>query len=67
LGVAIGAGTDIAVEAAGMVLVKSNLKDVVVALDLARIVFRRIMFNFVWAMGYNVILVNIFLVLYTSH
>jgi Cu+-exporting ATPase len=57
LGIAIGAGTDIAVEAAGMVLVKSNLNDVVVALDLARIVFRRIMLNFCWAMGYNIILV----------
>jgi Cu+-exporting ATPase len=42
---------------AGMVLVTSNLYDVVVALDLARVVFRRIMFNFAWAVGYNIVLI----------
>ena len=54
VGVAIGAGTEVAVEAADVVLVRSSLHDVVVALHLSRVVFRRIMVNFVWAMGYNI-------------
>ena len=53
VGIAIGAGTEVAVEAADIVLVKSSLHDVVVALHLSRIVFRRIKLNFMWAMGYN--------------
>jgi soluble P-type ATPase len=55
LGVAIGAGTHVAIEAADMVLVRSNLLDVVVALDLAKVVFRRIRLNFMFALMYNVI------------
>lgn len=57
LGVAIGAGTQIAIEAASMVLVRSNLHDLVVSFDLAKVVFRRIRLNFMWAMIYNVIAV----------
>jgi Cu+-exporting ATPase len=53
VGIAIGAGTQVAVEAADMVLVKSSLHDVVVALHLSRVVFRRIRLNFVWALAYN--------------
>ncbi len=53
VGIAIGAGTQVAVEAADIVLVRSNLHDVVVALHLSRLVFSRIKMNFVWAMGYN--------------
>lgn len=53
VGIAIGAGTEVAVEAADIVLVRSNLHDVVVALHLSRVVFDRIKTNFVWAMGYN--------------
>ncbi|KDO15873.1 hypothetical protein SPRG_18586 [Saprolegnia parasitica CBS 223.65] len=56
LGVAIGAGTDIAIETAQMVLMKSKLHDVVTALDLSRTIYRRIQLNFVWAMGYNLVL-----------
>ena len=41
LGVAVGAGTQIAIEAADMVLVRNNLHDLVVALDLAKVVFAR--------------------------
>jgi Cu+-exporting ATPase len=53
VGIAIGAGTEVAVEAADVVLVRSSLHDVVVALHLSKVVFRRIMMNFMWAMGYN--------------
>ena len=51
VGIAIGAGTEVAVEAADIVLVRSSLHDVVVAMHLSRIVFQRIRLNFVWAMG----------------
>ncbi|KAJ0408394.1 hypothetical protein P43SY_003120 [Pythium insidiosum] len=57
LGIAIGAGTEIAVETAGMVLMKSNLWDVISALDLSRTIFNRIRINYGWAMGYNCLLI----------
>eukprot|EP00928_Gymnodinium_smaydae_P035064 TRINITY_DN24735_c0_g1_i3.p1 TRINITY_DN24735_c0_g1~~TRINITY_DN24735_c0_g1_i3.p1 ORF type:complete len:579 (+),score=73.15 TRINITY_DN24735_c0_g1_i3:205-1941(+) len=53
LGIAIGAGADVAIEAADMVLVNSNLTDVLLAIDLSRRVFRRIRCNLFWALGYN--------------
>jgi Cu+-exporting ATPase len=53
VGVAIGAGTEIAMESADMVLMNSNLLDVVTAVDLSRVVFRRIKWNFAFAMVYN--------------
>ena len=53
VGVAIGAGTEVALEAADIVLVKSSLHDVVVAIHLSKTVFQRIRLNFVWAMAYN--------------
>lgn len=55
LGIAIGAGTQIAIESASMVLIRSNLHDLVVALDLAKVVFNRIRWNFLWAIIYNLI------------
>jgi Cu+-exporting ATPase len=55
LGIAIGAGTQIAIESASMVLIRSNLNDLVVAFDLARVVFQRIKWNFLWACLYNFI------------
>jgi Cu+-exporting ATPase len=55
VGIAIGAGTEIAVAEADMVLIKSNLLDVLLALDLSRVVFRRIQLNFMWALGYNTV------------
>lgn len=55
VGIALGAGTQVAVEAANVILVRSALADLCVALDLSRVVFRRIVMNFVWALGYNLI------------
>ena len=53
VGIAIGAGTEIAIEAAQMVLVRNCVSDVVVALELSKAVFNRIKLNFGWALGYN--------------
>ncbi|KNC51169.1 copper-translocating P-type ATPase [Thecamonas trahens ATCC 50062] len=53
LGIAIGAGTDVAIESADMVLMKSDLRDVVTALSLARVTYARIRHNFFWAFLYN--------------
>ena len=53
VGIAIGAGTDVAVETAQIILVNSKLTDVILAIDLARTIYRRIKWNFVWALGYN--------------
>ncbi|CAL9748868.1 unnamed protein product [Musa acuminata subsp. burmannicoides] len=55
VGMAIGAGTDIAIEAADIVLIKSNLEDVITAIDLSRKTLARIRLNYVWALGYNVL------------
>jgi P-type Cu+ transporter len=53
IGIAIGAGTQVALEAANMVLIRHDLHGVCVALDLAQTVFFRIKLNYVWALGYN--------------
>ncbi|XP_059645625.1 probable copper-transporting ATPase HMA5 [Cornus florida] len=55
VGMAIGAGTDIAIEAADIVLMKSNLEDVITAIDLSRKTFSRIRLNYIWALGYNIL------------
>ena len=54
-GIAIGAGSHIATEAADMILIRNKLIDVVMALHLSRTVFTRIKINFMWALVYNVI------------
>ena len=59
VGVAVGGGTQVAMEAADVVLVKSDLRDVLVALDLAKRVYKRIKLNFIWATCYNVVLVPV--------
>ncbi|KAJ0457155.1 putative P-type Cu(+) transporter [Helianthus annuus] len=59
VGMAIGAGTDIAIEAADYVLMKSNLEDVITAIDLSRKTFARIRLNYVFAMAYNVIAIPV--------
>ncbi|XP_021894204.1 copper-transporting ATPase HMA4-like isoform X2 [Carica papaya] len=55
VGIAIGAGTDVAIEAADIVLIKSNLEDVITAIDLSRKTISRIWLNYVWALGYNIL------------
>lgn len=59
VGMAIGAGTDIAIEAADYVLMKNNLEDVITAIDLSRKTFARIRLNYVFAMAYNIIAIPI--------
>ncbi|MCW5715761.1 MAG: heavy metal translocating P-type ATPase [Bauldia sp.] len=55
LGVAIGAGTDVAVESADVVLVKSDPRDVAAILGLSRATFRKMVQNLIWATGYNTV------------
>jgi P-type Cu2+ transporter len=55
VGIAIGAGTDVAIEAADIILVKSNPNDVPVLISLARATYRKMIQNLMWATGYNVI------------
>ncbi|KAB2051358.1 hypothetical protein ES319_A12G049300v1 [Gossypium barbadense] len=59
VGMAIGAGTDIAIEAADYVLMRNNLEDVITAIDLSRKTFSRIRWNYVFAMAYNVVAIPI--------
>jgi Cu2+-exporting ATPase len=55
VGIAIGSGTDVAVESAGIILVKSNPLDVVDVVELSRASYRKMIQNLVWAAGYNVV------------
>jgi P-type Cu2+ transporter len=59
VGIAIGAGTDVAVESAGIVLVRSDPRDVVAAIELSRATYRKMMENLVWAAGYNVVAIPV--------
>lgn len=55
VGIAIGAGTDVAVETADIILVRSNPKDVVSLIKFARATYRKMIQNLIWATGYNII------------
>jgi len=55
VGIAMGSGTDIAIESGGIVLMKNDLRDVVKALELSRKIFNRIKLNLFWAFIYNVL------------
>jgi Cu2+-exporting ATPase len=59
VGIAIGAGTDVAVESAGIVLVRSDPRDVVGAITLSRATYRKMQQNLVWATGYNVLAIPV--------
>jgi Cu2+-exporting ATPase len=55
VGIAIGSGTDVAVESAGIILVNSNPVDVLKIFELSRASYRKMIQNLIWATGYNVI------------
>ncbi|KAK5936581.1 hypothetical protein PMZ80_011179 [Knufia obscura] len=58
-GIAIGSGSDVAISSAKFVLVSSNLHSLLTLITLSRTVFRRVKFNFGWALVYNVVLIPI--------
>ena len=55
VGIAIGAGTDVAIETADIILVRSNPLDAVAIIGLARATYRKMIQNLAWATGYNVV------------
>jgi len=55
VGIAIGSGTDVAVESAGIILVQNNPLDVVKIVQLSKATYRKMLQNLAWATGYNVI------------
>lgn len=55
LGIAIGAGTDVAIETADIILVKSNPLDVVNIIKLSKATYKKMIQNLIWATGYNVL------------
>jgi Cu+-exporting ATPase len=57
IGVAVGTGTDVAVETGDIVLIKNDLRDVVVAIQLSQATMRKIRQNLFWAFFYNIILI----------
>jgi Cu2+-exporting ATPase len=59
VGIAIGAGTDVAVESAGIVLVRSDPRDIVAAIELSRASYRKMIQNLVWATGYNALAIPV--------
>jgi Cu2+-exporting ATPase len=59
VGIAIGAGTDVAVESAGIVLVRSDPRDVVGAIELSRATYSKMLQNLIWATGYNLVAIPV--------
>jgi len=59
VGIAIGAGTDVAIESAGIVLVRSDPRDVVGAITLSRATYRKMIQNLIWATGYNLVAIPV--------
>jgi P-type Cu2+ transporter len=55
IGIAIGSGTDVAIESAGIILVHSNPLDVVRIFELSRATHRKMIQNLIWATGYNIV------------
>jgi Cu2+-exporting ATPase len=59
VGIAIGAGTDVAVESAGIVLVRNDPRDVVAAIELSRATYNKMIQNLIWATGYNLVAIPV--------
>jgi Cu2+-exporting ATPase len=59
VGIAIGAGTDVAVESAGIVLVRDDPRDVAGAIELSRATYRKMVQNLIWATGYNALAIPV--------
>jgi Cu+-exporting ATPase len=59
IGVAIGSGTDIAKETGGIVLIKDDLRDVVLGVELSKKTMRKINTNLFWAFAYNVVMIPV--------
>jgi Cu2+-exporting ATPase len=59
VGIAIGAGTDVAIESAGIVRVRSDPRDVVGAIELSRATYRKMIQNLVWATAYNIVAIPV--------
>jgi ATPase, P-type (transporting), HAD superfamily, subfamily IC len=59
VGIAIGAGTDVAIESAGIVLVRSDPRDVVGAIQLSRATYRKMIQNLIWATAYNLVAIPV--------
>ncbi len=59
VGIAIGAGTDVAIESAGIVLVRSDPRDVGGAIELSRATYRKMIQNLVWATAYNLVAIPV--------
>jgi len=55
VGIAIGAGTDVAVETAGIILIKDNPLDVLSVIGLSRVTYKKMVQNLLWATGYNIV------------
>jgi Cu2+-exporting ATPase len=55
VGIAIGAGTDVAIETADIILVRSDPRDIPAVISLSRATYRKMVQNLVWATGYNAI------------
>ena len=59
VGIALGSGTDVALETGGIVLIRNNLMDVVTAIQLSKATFSKIKQNLFWAFGYNASLIPV--------
>jgi len=59
VGIAVGAGTDVAIESADIVLVRSDPRDVTTIVELARATYRKMVQNLWWATGYNVLAIPV--------